>query len=85
MDENIENIGRWSSEYFAGYVKYMSKYHQELFNRFYQNIHPPQKIGGGVMVGRSARNTDEEYDEIMGITKEFCNKYDNPIDFPKEF
>jgi hypothetical protein len=81
----MNQIEIWITEYFAGYVKYMSKHHPELFNKFFQNIHPPQHIGGGILLGKSARNTDQEYAEIMKITKEFCTKYPNPIDFPSEF
>ena len=83
-NENIEQIQKWVHEYFQGYVKFMHKHHLELFNKFYQNIHPPQYIGGGILLGKSAKNTDEDYAEIMRITKEFCDQYPNPVDFPKE-
>lgn len=85
MNETIEQISQWVHEYYEGYQKYMTKYHLELFNKFYQNIHPPQRIGGGCHIGKSARNTDEDYAEILKISKEFSEKYPNPIDFPKEF
>jgi hypothetical protein len=85
MEENIDNITRWVKEYFIGYETYMRKYHNELYEEFYKNIHPPQNIGGGVMVGRSSKNTDEDYEKIFKITQDFCLKYENPIDFPKDF
>jgi hypothetical protein len=83
--DNIEQTQQWVHEYFDGYVKFMSKYHKELLGKFFQNVHPPQHIGGGVLIGRSARNTDEDYAEIMRVSKEFCEKYEHPINFPKEF
>lgn len=85
MNDNIENISRWVSQYFDGYVKYMRKYHPDLFDKFYNNILPPQRIGGCVHIGQGAKHSDEDYAEIMKISKEFCEKYENPIDFPKDF
>ena len=84
-NDNIENIGRWVSEYFAGYSKYMTKYYSELFNKFYMNIQPPQKIGGCIGIMKGKIHSDEDYAEIMRITKEFCEKYEHPINFPKGF
>jgi hypothetical protein len=84
-NDNIENIGRWVHEYWQGYLKYMGKNHLALFNKFHQNLQPPQKIGGGILVGKSAKNTDEDHAEILRVTKEFCETYKNPVNFPKEF
>lgn len=84
-NESIEQIEQWSAEYFQGYYKFMIAHHPELYNKFEKNIHPPQRIGGGPTIGKSARNTEEDYIEILRITKEFCQKYQNPINFPKDF
>jgi hypothetical protein len=84
-NESIEQTQQWIGEYYRGYQQYMLKHYPELFNKFYQNIHPPQRIGGGVMIGKSARNTDDDYAEIMKISREFSDLYPNPINFPKEF
>ena len=83
--DNIENITRWVSEYFSGYDKYMWKHHLELYNKFYMNIHPPQHIGGCVGIMQGKIHSDEDYAEIMKISKEFCEKYKNPSNFPPDF
>lgn len=83
--DDINEISQWVSQYYAGYDKYMRTHHAELYNKFYMNIHPPQRIGGcvGIMQGRI--HSDEDYAEIMKISKGFCEKYPNPINFPREF
>jgi len=83
--DNIDNVTNWVREYFQGYDKYMRKYHLELYNKFYMNIHPPQQIGGCVGIMQGKIHCDEDYAEIMRISKEFCEKYENPINFPTEF
>lgn len=85
MNDSIENITKWVSEYFTGYDKYMRTYHLELYNKFYNNIMPPQHIGGCVMISQGKIHTDEDYAEIMKVSKEFCEKYEHPINFPKDF
>ena len=84
-NNNVDNITIWVSEYFSGYDKYMRKYHLDLYNKFSMNIHPPQNIGGCVGIMKGRIHTDEEYAEIMRISKEFCEKYEHPINFPKDF
>lgn len=85
MEDSIENITQWVHEYWNGYCTYMEKFYPVQFFRFVNNIYPPQKIGGGIMISQAAIHTNEEYDEIMKITGKFCRTYENPIDFPSEF
>ncbi len=85
MNEDIDQITQWVKEYYAGYEKYMLKHHFELYNMFYTNIHPPQRIGGCVGIMQGAKHSNEDYAEIMRISKEFCEKYEHPVNFPKEF
>ncbi len=82
---DIDIITKWVFAYYAGYERYMQKHHLKLYNHFYMNIHPPQKIGGGIGIMQGKIHSDEDYKEIMRITNEFCNQYENPINFPKEF
>ena len=65
MEENIENITNWVREYFMGYDKYMRKHHHKLYDKFYNNILPPQNIGGCVMISQGEIHSDEDYAEIM--------------------
>ena len=76
--DDVDETTRWVDAYNTMYINYMYKNHRELYDKFEKNIHPPQHIGGGPMIGRSARNTDEEYEEIMRISKDFCEKYPEP-------
>ena len=85
MQDDIDSVTKWVSEYYEGYEKYMMKYHRVLYLKFYNNIHPPQRIGGCVGIMQGKVHTNEEYAEIMKISKEFCEKYEHPIHFPKEF
>lgn len=85
MNDDIDGITNWVREYFIGYEKYMLRHHLELYNKFYMNIHPPQRIGGCIGIMQGKIHSDEDYDEIIKITKEFCEKYENPVDFPKDF
>jgi hypothetical protein len=85
MDDNIDNISQWVYQYDEGYTKYMTKYYPELYRKFEMNIHPPQRIGGCMHIGQGRIHSDEDYAEIMKVTKEFCEKYPNPINFPKDF
>ena len=84
-NDSIEAITQWVHEYWIGYCTYMQKYHAELYNKFVMNIHPPQRIGGCVGIMQGAIHSDKDYAEIMRISKEFCEKYEHPINFPKEF
>lgn len=81
----IDQISQWVSEYFSGYVRYMTKHHPDLFNKFYTNIQPPQRIGGCIGIMQGKVHSDEDYAEIMKISKEFCQKYEHPVNFPKDF
>lgn len=81
----IEQTTQWVSEYWDGYMRYIIKYHPELYLKFATNIFPPQKIGGGIGITKGAIHSEEDYAEIMNITGDFCRKYENPINFPKEF
>lgn len=83
--DNMENIQRWVFAHHEGYHKYMNKYYPELYSKFYINIHPAQRIGGCVGIMQGAKHSDEDYAEIMKISKEFCEKYPNPRDFPQDF
>jgi hypothetical protein len=82
---SIEETTQWVFEYYTGYEKYMRKHHFKLYEMFYMNIHPPQKIGDCVGIMQGKIHTDKDYAEIMKISKEFCEKYENPINFPKDF
>ena len=84
MEDNIDNVTKWVTEYYAGYHKFMSKHHLELYNKFYNNIFPPQSIGACVMIGKGSQS-DEDYNEIIKISKEFCETYENPRNFPLDF
>lgn len=84
-EPDIDTITAWVSSYYAGYEKYMQKHHNELYQKFYMNIQPPQGIGAGIGIMQGKIHSDEDYTEIMKITREFCLKYENPRDFPKEF
>lgn len=84
-NDNIENVTNWVREYWDGYCRYMVKHHPVIFFKFQMNIMPPQKIGGCVGIMQGAIHSDEDYVEIMKISKEFCEKYENPINFPKYF
>ena len=83
--DDIDIITRWISEYHEGYHKYMVKYHLEIYKLFRNNIQPPQAIGDCVYIGKSAKHTDEDYNEIRRISGDFCRKYKNPEDFPTDF
>lgn len=85
QEDDIESISQWVGEYWYGYQNYMMKHHGEIFVKFFGNIHPPQKIGGCIGIMQGAIHSDEDYNEIMKITKEFCEKYRNPVNFPKVF
>ena len=84
-NDDIDNVTNWVREYYLGYEKFMIKNHPELYNKFYMNIHPPQMIGGGIGIMQGKIHSDKDYAEIMRISKEFCEKYEHPINFPKEF
>ena len=82
---SVEQVTQWVNEYWTGYFKYMTKYHKELYLKFEMNIRPPQHIGGCVGIMQGKIHSDKDYAEIMKISKEFCEKYENPINFPKDF
>lgn len=75
----------WVRPYFNGYVRYMLMHHPDLYIKFRGNIFPPQTIGSVITILQGAIHSDEDYNEILRITDEFCNKYKNPVDFPAEF
>ncbi len=83
--DNEDVITAWVTAYYLGYEKFMQKHHLQLYSKFYMNINPPQKIGGCIGIMQGAIHSDEDYKEIMSITHDFCVKYENPQDFPKEF
>jgi hypothetical protein len=78
-------ISDWVNQYFSGYHKYMEKYHNDLYQRFYYVIFPLQKINGGIHIGMSKQHTREDYNRIQLITTEFCCRYKEPGRFPEEF
>ncbi len=84
-EHTIEETTQWVHDYYVGYEKYMQKYHSKLYSKFYMNIHPPQEIGGCVGIMKGKIHTDEDYAEVMKISKKFCEKYENPRNFPKDF
>lgn len=84
-NHNIEEITKWVNAYHLGYDRYMRKNHFDLYNKFYNNILPPQDIGGCVMISKGKIHSAEDYAEIMKISKYFCEKYNNPQDFPTDF
>jgi hypothetical protein len=81
----IHDATRSVFDYYRGYESYMQKYHKDLYIKFYTNIHPPRKIGDCVRIMQGAKHSNEDYTEIVRISKEFCEKYPSPADFPKEF
>ncbi len=85
VDYSMEETTQWVNQYWVGYVKYMTKHYPELFEKFDTNIHPPQKIGGCVGIMQGKNHSDKDYAEIMKVSKEFCEKYENPYFFPKDF
>ncbi|HLY71891.1 MAG TPA: hypothetical protein VKR53_19290 [Puia sp.] len=72
-------------DYYRGYETFMRKYHNDLFIKFYTNIHPPRKIGDCVRIMQGARHSNEDYAEISRISREFCATYPGPDDFPATF
>ncbi len=88
-NENIEDIQKWVSTHSDGYDKYMRKYYPDLYIKFcnmnFNSILPPQRIGGCISIMRARVHTDEDYNEMMKVSKEFCDKYPDPYKFPKDF
>lgn len=74
-----DELSREVSRHFSAYEAYMLKNHARLYRQFYNNIHPPQAFGECVGIAQSAHDSDEDYEEIRRISREFCEKY--PMDW----
>jgi hypothetical protein len=82
MNEEIKN--QYLIDYYHKYELFMLKNYPQLYTKFYFNISPPKDIGICVSIEKGEKSEDD-YNEILKITEEFCAKYPTLTDMPKEF
>ena len=81
----IEETTQWIKDYYWCYERYIRRHHIDLYIKFYRYFDRPQKIGDCISVMQSEIHSREDYAEIIRVTKEFCEKYENHEDFPEDF
>jgi hypothetical protein len=78
-----ENIPGWTLKFLEGYEAFMWKYYPNQYAKVhYRNILLPARSGEKIYIRQSKKHSKKDYSEIVTITNEFCEKYQDPKNFP---